>query len=155
MTTDDRLVLYLAGPVRGKNALWRDDFEEALRRLDARVLTIHPGGNVPGARTVEEADASTAVYVKGDLLSIDKADIVVAWLNAEATGRGTSFELGYAKAKGKTTLLITSSDEDRVSWRFALANEPFTCPDFDSAATIVAYVSGQLRGSRYDPSRPG
>lgn len=159
MTTDDRLVVYLAGPVRGPNALWRAEFEAALRagwERDAGrwpyPILIHPGANIPGTGA---ADARTDLYVSADLLSLARADLVVAYLRADETGRGTGFELGYATARGSRVLPVATFDVDRESWRFALANAPLVYETLDVAAAAVAYAAAQLSGARYDPARPG
>jgi nucleoside 2-deoxyribosyltransferase len=157
VTTDDRLVVYLAGPVRGPNALWRQDFEAELMSAGGlNALCIHPGANVPGVTTVEEANARTDLYVAGDLLSVRRADIVVAYIRAEESGRGTGFELGYAHALGKTLLLVAESAEDERSWCFAIGSAPAVYPSLAAAAEVVRYLVAQVHGtSSYDPGLPG
>ncbi|MBA3875615.1 MAG: hypothetical protein C0498_01540 [Anaerolinea sp.] len=160
MTTDDRLAVYLAGPVRGPNALWRDEFELALSTAWRQhgglnwpyPLTIRPGANIPGAPA---ADDRPDFYVPADLVSIGRADLVVAYLLADESGRGTGFEIGYATARGIRVLPVAGTPADRESWRFALANVAFVYPDLATAAAAVAYAAAQLAGARYDPARPG
>ena len=157
MTTDDRLTVYLAGPVRGPNALWRRDFEEALGHLRPSrwPLLIHPGANIPGAADAREANGRTDLFVAADILSIERADLLVAFLRAEESGRGTGFELGYASSCGTRILPVATSDEDRSSWAFALGNVPFVYRSLGDAAAVVAYAAAQLAGARYNPELPG
>lgn len=46
---------------------------------------------------------------KADIMAIDVADILLAWLDYKDCG--TSFEMGYAKAKGKTVIVLVENME--------------------------------------------
>jgi nucleoside 2-deoxyribosyltransferase len=153
----DRLVVYLAGPVRGPNALWRNDFEHLLNAVPHHYPTlIFPGANVAGATDDAHANMRTDLYVAGDLLSVRDADLVVALLLKEESGRGTSFELGYAHALGKPILPVAATEEDRTSWCFAIGATPHFYPHLGAVAEVVRYLAEQASGTaRFDPGAPG
>ena len=155
------MLLYLAGPVRGPRALWRDEFEKALHAaipidgtgMASRPQLIFPGANIP--ENPDDADGRTDLYVAGDLMSVAAADMVVAYLHHAESGRGTGFELGYAHAAGIPLVLIAESPEDRASWCFAIGTAAHIYGSFAEAARLVAYVSAQFNGARYRPDLPG
>lgn len=156
------LTLYLAGPVRGPGALWRRAFGAALGLQfgglcdPGDILLISPGRNITGATTKAEAEAAVHLYVPGDILSLRRADALVAYLRAESGGRGTSWELGYASARGLPIFAIAPEPADRVSWVFALGNLAVSYPGIAEAAQAVAHAAGQLSGkAQYDPTREG
>ena len=47
---------------------------------------------------------------KADVMAIDASDILLAWLSHKDCG--TSFEMGYAKAKGKKIIVLVDSIEN-------------------------------------------
>ena len=46
---------------------------------------------------------------KADIMAIDMSDILIAWLDHKDCG--TSFEMGYAKAKGKKIIVLVTNIE--------------------------------------------
>lgn len=88
---------YIAGPLFNEGERWFDEQIDACAR-EAGLTTFLPHRDgKEGAPAVRDID-----YIfKVDRDAIDRADLVIANLNGVTTDDGTSWELGYAYAKGK------------------------------------------------------
>lgn len=156
------LTVYLAGPVRGPRASWRDAFVAGYAQWarahgmdSAWPLFVCPGGSMPLGWS-DAPEAAPRVYMAADLVSVRRADVVVALLDAGETGRGTATELGIALERGIPVLALVRSDADSASWVFALAAGVSAYRSEEELYAALAYAAMQVSGLlRYDPARPG
>jgi nucleoside 2-deoxyribosyltransferase len=92
------LRIYLAGGMYNK---WRDSITEPLRRISSSFSMFKFYD--PCATKLTEPTA----YTTWDLKAIRDRDIVVGYMEvSNPSGYGLNFELGYAKALGKTIVLL-------------------------------------------------
>jgi len=97
--------VYLAGDISTDR--WRLRVIEACKDLDIEFLS--PIDNVSYSyQSLIAVHKVKQVFHFADQMKVDKADIVLAFVKdgSPSLFSGTSWELGYAKAKGKVTILI-------------------------------------------------
>lgn len=105
--------VYLAGGMKGVD--WQSE-----------VAKVLPGWTIYDPRECKSTDPS--VYTEWDLVHIDKARCVLAYMEAgNPSGFGLSFETGYAYAKNKYIVFVDALGDDKrskyfdmlrtVSWR--------------------------------------
>ena len=156
------MIVYLAGPVRGPNASWRLDLSGLVADAYARLAPdhawpafLHPGGNLPEPYQ-DNPEEHVGLYVPADLLSVRRADLLVALLLAEESGRGTGIEVGMALGMGKPVLALAPTQADADSWRFAIAAGALWYRSAEKLAVALVMAAAQLSGiSRYNPDQPG
>lgn len=99
------LVIYMAGAVDKEP--WREKLIKECR--DLPLVFISPIDQISYSyQSLCSQHRTKAVFHLADQLKIDQADLVFAYIRegSESLFSGTSWELGYAKAKGKITILV-------------------------------------------------
>lgn len=162
------LYVYLAGPILPDDQPdWRASFRRhmntAILESDAKgspedlVTLIEPGAAIPDSLTgPRDAQLAFEVYGPADRISLDLADIIVAFLPdvnspemGASYGLGTSAEMGYAKAMNKVILgILSGADQQAIyHWRFLLGFTGLTsAPSIQKAAHMVALWAFQAAG---------
>jgi len=89
---------YIAGPLFNEGERW---FDEQIEHIAAEVGfdAFLPHRNDKEGKIKSKANI-LAIFAE-DVDAIDRSDMVIANLNGITTDDGTSWELGYAYAKGK------------------------------------------------------
>ena len=144
------LTVYLAGPVRDQYD-WRGRFRDSLHGDERSLVTlVFPGERMPYGED-DDPELRSEIYVPADLVAIRAADVLVAYISHEHSGRGTALEVGYALALGKPVLPLIHWPQDveptRYAWRFLLGAVPHVY-DLASAAATVGYMARQKAGYR-------
>ncbi len=100
-----KLKIYLAGPLFTQaERLWNKNLADQLSLIDANAEVILP--QVQAASFVKANVIDFEGIVQDCIQNLDKADIVVAILDGSDSDSGTSWECGYAYAKGKRIIGI-------------------------------------------------
>lgn len=107
----ERLKIYLAGGMVSK---WQDKLISA---LGDKFVFFNPARH----------DLHIGMeYTAWDLFYVDKCDILFAYMEKDnPSGIGLSLEVGYAKAKGKTIILVDerSGVDEKFCKRFNIVKE--------------------------------
>jgi nucleoside 2-deoxyribosyltransferase len=113
---------YIAGPLFNEGERW---FDEQIERIAAGAgyKTFLPYRD--GKEGKIKSEANIREIFKEDVKAIDQADIVIANLNGITTDDGTSWELGYAYAKGKH--LVGVYTDWRLQFKFQTVNLMLEC----------------------------
>ena len=113
---------YIAGPLFNEGERW---FDEQIERIaaEAGFKTFLPHRD--GKEGKIKSEANICEIFKEDVKAIDQADIVIANLNGITTDDGTSWELGYAYAKGKH--LVGVYTDWRLQFKFQVVNLMLEC----------------------------
>lgn len=131
------LFIYLAGYMSGnklKNCIdWRYKLRKAYENykntLRYELEFLDPFNdyeiNSLDSKGLTSSISSNAIF-EGDLLSIRKADIIIANINTFNENRpmvGTFFELGYAKAFSKPYIIIANKKSIRLAKKHPFLNK--------------------------------
>ena len=113
---------YIAGPLFNEGERW---FDEQIERIaaEAGFKTFLPHRD--GKEGKIKSEANIREIFKEDMKAIDQSDIVIANLNGITTDDGTSWELGYAYAKGKH--LVGVYTDWRLQFKFQVVNLMLEC----------------------------
>ena len=113
---------YIAGPLFNEGERW---FDEQIERIaaEAGFKTFLPHRDGKEGKMKSEANIR-AIFTE-DVKAIDQSDIVIANLNGITTDDGTSWELGYAYAKGKH--LVGVYTDWRLQFKFQVVNLMLEC----------------------------
>lgn len=98
-----KLKVYLAGDV--SEVRWRQRVVQECQDLPLEFLSPIDGIDYAG---IHLANSMKPMFHLADKMKLDQADIVFAYLRAGSPSRfsGTSWECGYANAKGKPVILV-------------------------------------------------
>ena len=139
--------VYLAGPITGRHVDEQDWREEVCELLVPGVVGINPlrcePASVSGtyAPTYDDACFGTpsAIAAK-NRFDVRQADFVLAYLperlNQPTVSIGTLFELGWAMAFDKPTIVVT--DDPRLTEHALVRNYvPWILPDLKDAVAVL------------------
>lgn len=130
---NDKPKIYLAG---GMKSGWQ---EKVITQLKGQFIFFNPAEHNLSER--EE-------YTNWDLYYINKCDILFGYMEKDnPSGIGLSLEVGYAKAKGKTIILVDerSSTDEKFSKRFDIVKESASV-NYNNLNDGITMLQSYLRG---------
>lgn len=153
MPGSSRVVVYLAGSI-GDDDRWRPFVMQSLEGLNVEFLSPVDRGISYSYKAMKRANEKNRVFLHCDYLKIDRADIVFAFLHSGPSRHsGTSAEIGYSKAKGKTILLVNDMPQtEAFLYEFVhrSADEFFT-----KLSDGVDYLRDLVAEMQYSPLEEG
>jgi len=107
----DRTTIYLAGGMKEK---WRNDLKNKLLFTGKHPKILDPVNN--------KTDIPKE-YTTVDIFWIDHCDILFGYMEKDnPSGIGLAAEIGYAKAKGKTVILVNELEDNKFKFIENLAD---------------------------------
>ena len=96
---------------------------------------------------VDVDEAKRMIYV-GDLAAIEASDILLLVMDGRSVDEGASFELGYARARGKVCLGLKTDPRSLLPIGDNPMIECALDARFDSRAGLLAWIKAWMRGAR-------
>ena len=138
--------VYLSGTMKTS---WRSKVKLGCLETppDAMIPVLPPSLTFLEPTPQDEVDLDLACWGLTDTLLLNRADLILAWLDISGDNQETCFEVGYAAAKGIPILLGIDKyirEQDGTDFRLMRAWATHIFRDLEQAVDILKEASKQL-----------
>ncbi len=141
-----KLNLYLAGPIAGLSKReangWR---EQANAVLNVYYHVVNPLRNyIPDNEDepITLTDGNPRNFIARDLFDVNSADLLLVNFNgARQPSSGTTYELGYARARNIPYALVVDDEHRKYTPPFIYENAAWVFESVDEALVYLAHLA--------------